>query len=152
VSESGIVSRLMTATRHSDRNAARITRTSRKPSSRAWARLWIETSMKSDCRKTVISKCTSGRPGRSEAIASSIPLVICRVLPRGSFSTTSSSPWPSPMIASPTSGWLVSLIWARLPSGTLVPSVFCTVTLARSDGVTMGSTLRIPSCWFAVST
>ena len=53
------------------------------------------------------------------------------------------------MIASPISGWWSSATFATSPSRTSRARV--TGTLARSAGVTIGSTLRIPIRWFGVS-
>ena len=82
-----------------------ITTTSRKPSSIAVPRLWIESSMNVAGRKIVVSKCMPGRPGSIDLRAASTPWVTLRVLPHGSFSTTSSSPGRPSITASPMIGW-----------------------------------------------
>ena len=83
ISDSGMVIRLISAARHSYRNDTRITSTSRKPSSSASVRLWIEVLMKLACRKMCVSKTTFGRPGCRDLITSSTPWVTCkRVAPR----------------------------------------------------------------------
>ncbi len=103
--DSGIVTMLISATRHSNRKSPRITTTSRKPSTRAWVRLSMAISMKLACRKIVVSKWIPGSPGCMDAITSSTPLVICSVLAQGSFSTTSRMPGESLITAEPISGW-----------------------------------------------
>jgi len=85
IRESGIVSRLIRATRHSKRKPATMATTSRKPMTRAWVRLWMARSMKLACWKTLVSKVMLGRPGWRSRMACSTPLVISRVLPHGSF-------------------------------------------------------------------
>ena len=60
--------------------------------------------MKFACWKIVVSNCTPGKPGSSDRIASSTPLVISTVFAQGSFSTTSNRPGLSLITASPISG------------------------------------------------
>src|SRR6476646_2708056 len=107
--------------------------------------------MKLACRKMCVSKTTFGSPGCSDLITSSTPLVTSRALPHGSFSTTSSRPGPSSTMASPANIWWSSLTVATDPMGTWTPSALSTVTCARSAGVTIGNTCRIPSRWLAES-
>ena len=146
-SESGMVSRLISAIRHSNRNSARMTTTRMNPITSAWVRLAIASLTKLACWNTLVSNVIPGSPGWSCRTASSTPAVICRLFAQGSFSTTSSSPgWPS-MTASPISGWWSSATFATSPSRTEP----VTGTLARSAGVMIGSTLRIPIRWFGVS-
>ena len=150
-SESGMVSRLISAIRHSKRNSARMTTTRMNPITSAWVRLEIASLTKLACWNTLVSNLIPGSPGSSCRIASSTPAVICRLFAQGSFSTTSSSPgWPS-MIASPISGWWSSATLAMSPSRTCPGPSEVTGTLARSAGVTIGSTLRMPIRWFGVS-
>ena len=61
--------------------------------------------MKVAGRKIVVSKLMPGRPGCMDLMAASTPWVTLRVLPQGSFSTTSSSPGRPSMMASPMIGW-----------------------------------------------
>ncbi len=104
INDSGIVSMLISATRHSKRKRARMTTTSTNPRISAWVRLWIEAWMKLACWKIVVSNWTPGRPGSRVRMASSTPRVISTVFAHGSFSTTSSRPGSSLMTASPISG------------------------------------------------
>ena len=53
------------------------------------------------------------RPGFRSSRASSTPRVTSSVLAPGNFSTTSSSPSPSPTTASPMSGWWSTTTWRR---------------------------------------
>jgi hypothetical protein len=138
-----MVSRLISATRHSKRNSSRIATTSRKPSTSDWVRLWIEVWMKSACWKILVSKVIPGSPGWSIRTTCSTPWVTFTVSAQGSFSTTSIRPVLSPTMASPMSGWWSSFTSATWLSGTGVPSSFGTVTRARSAGVTTGMTWRM---------
>ena len=100
-----MVSRLISAIRHSKRKSARMTTTRMNPITSAWVRLAIASLTKLACWNTLVSNVIPGSPGSSCRIASSTPAVICRLFAQGSFSTTSSNPgWPS-MTASPISGW-----------------------------------------------
>ncbi len=108
ISESGIVTRLIRATRHSKRNRNKITTTSRKPSTNASRRLWIAVSMNLACWKMWVSNWTPCMPGCRSLMTFSTSRVTLDESAHGSFSTTSSRPGPSPMTASPMSGWCVS--------------------------------------------
>jgi hypothetical protein len=105
VIDSGMVSRLIRATRHSNRNSARITTTSRKPSTIASVRLSIAVWMKFSCWNSEASNRMLGRLGSRVLMTSSTPRVNSTVSAQGSFSTMSirpSSPFTAP---SPSSGW-----------------------------------------------
>ena len=104
--DSGIVTRLISATRHSKRKNSRISVTRMKPRIIARPRLSIEVSMKVAGRKMVVSTRMPGSPGCIAVSASSTPRVTSTVLPQGSFSTISMMPTPSSMMASPLRcGW-----------------------------------------------
>ena len=81
-----------------------MTTTRMKPSTRAWVRLAIASLTKSVCWNTFVSNLTPGSPGWRSLMACSTPAVICRLFAQGSFSTTSRSPGPPSMIASPMRG------------------------------------------------
>ena len=104
MSDSGMVSRLISATRHSKRKSMRMTTTRRKPRTRACERLEIASLTKSACWKTCVSNSTSGSPGCSSAMAFSTPSVSSMVLAHGSFSTTRSMPGSELITASPIRG------------------------------------------------
>jgi hypothetical protein len=145
---------LIRALRHSNRNTPRIRSSSRAPSSRAVLRLPRAASRKLAGRNSELSTSTPAMPGARPAIASSTSAVTSRVLAPGNFSTTSSSPGPSPKTASPISGWWSSTTLVTSPRRSARPSssVSATATLARSPGVTMGRTWRMPRRWLGVST
>ena len=69
----GIAITLISAVRHSKRNATMIKTTSRQPMSNASVRLSIASSMKVAGRKIEVSISIPVRPGRSSSIAASTP-------------------------------------------------------------------------------
>ena len=153
-SDNGIAARLISAVRHSNRNRLSTAITSRQPSSSARLRLSSATSIKSAGRKRVGSISRPGSPGRSAASASSTPCVTSSVLAHGNFSTTSISPGPSLIIASPISGWWPSTTLAMSLRRSGVPSARClplSGTCARSSGLAIGDTCWMPSRWLPVS-
>ena len=99
-----MAARLITAARHSNRNATSTTTTSIVPRSSVSVRFEIEIWMNVAGRKMWLSIWTPGRPGRMSSIALSIPRVTSSVFAHGNFSTTSSRPCLSLMTASPKSG------------------------------------------------
>ena len=103
-SDSGIAMTLISATRHSYRNAPRTSRTRIEPMMIDTTRLWTDISMKVAGRKMVESMSTPGSPGRRSASTFSTPRVTSSVLAQGSFSTIIIRPGPSLMTASPTMG------------------------------------------------
>ena len=143
ISESGIAARLMTAARHSNRNATRTHTTKSVPRSSASVRFEIEISMNSAGRKMWLSTWIPGRPGRMSSSAWSMPWVTSSVLAHGNFSTTMSSPWWSLMTASPNSGWCPYVMVPRSARVSGVPSVSVlpeTVTSDSDSGEVPGST------------
>ena len=90
-------------------------------------------------RKIVVSIFTSGRPGCMSLMAFSTFLVMSRVFPHGSFSTTSSSPGPLLMMASPASAGASCTTCATSPMRNVFPSRSATGTWARSSAVMIGS-------------
>ena len=126
--DSGIASRLTSAARHWNRNVISTNTTRMQPRITERLRLWMAVSMKLAWRKMCESMRTPRRPGASRASARSTPLVTCRVLAPGNFSTTIIRPGPPLITASPVSGgvpqrtratWPIRRIWLpRLVSGT----------------------------------
>ena len=102
-------------------------------------------------RKIVVSIVMPGRPGRISSMAFSTPLVTSTVLPQGSFSTTSISPGPSLMTASPARFGVSCTTLATSPILRTLPSRSASATSARSSAVTIGSLWRTPRRWLGVS-
>ena len=92
-----------------------MTTTSTQPIASACDRLCSDRSMNVAGRKMVGSISTSVRPGRSASRAASTWRVTSSVLPQGCFSTISSRPGPSLMIASPMGGGEPSVTVATSP-------------------------------------
>ena len=146
--DSGMATRLIRAVRHSNRKAASTIITSTHPRTRARVRLSKASWMKSAGRKIDESISRPGRPGRSSASAASTSRVACSVLAHGYLNTTSMSPGPSLMTASPNSGQVSSTTSATSLKTSGVPSTFRLSemgTWARSWGLTSGETDRMPS-------
>jgi hypothetical protein len=133
MTDRGMATTLISAVRHSNRNAPSMRIIRMAPIRNARLRLLMDVSMNVAGRKMLESMPTPGRPGFSCSRASSTPLVTSRVLAHGSFSTMSMSPSPSLMTASPMSGW-----WSRTRSATSLrrtcfPLRRATETWARSS-------------------
>ena len=144
-SESGIVSRQISAIRHSKRNSAMMTTTRMNPSTSAWVRLVIASLTKSACWNTLVSNLIPGSPGWRSLSACSTPAVIRRLLAQGSFSATSSTPGPPSMIALPIRGWCRWPTVATSPSRTVRPFRLVTgvsVRLASSEDARCSVRLR----------
>ena len=136
----GMASRLMNAVRHSNRNAMMMRITSRIPMNIARVRLSSDCSMNVAGRKIVESISMPGRPGPISARASSTPRVTSIVLAPRYFWTTSMSPGPSLITASPQIGPLSTSTSPRSSSRTTLPSLSTTGTRPRSSADTMGWT------------
>ena len=123
-------------------------RTSRNPSSSAMLRLWIEVLMKFDWRKIVVSNVIPGRPGLQRVdhlvhVAGDIE----RVAPRQLLDDEQQAGTVvDDRVAD--QRLVVDLDVGHLRRcGTRAPVLLSTVTRARSAGVTIGRTCRIPIRW-----
>ena len=103
-SDSGMAVELISAVRQSNRKAARITITSTQPMISDQPRFSSDISMNVAGRKIVESIWTPCSPGFIASRAASTLRVTSSVLPVGCFSTISSSPGTSLMMASPIGG------------------------------------------------
>ena len=104
--DSGIAVRLMTAVRHSNRNAIKMRLTRMQPRIMAKRRLARAISMKVAGRKMRAVTLTPGMLGLSASMAFSTSRVTSRVLAQGNFSTTTKSPASSWITPSPMNGLL----------------------------------------------
>ncbi|MCG3163696.1 MAG: hypothetical protein JMDDDDMK_05141 [Acidobacteria bacterium] len=142
----------MSAVRHSNRNATNTAITSRQPISSALRRFLSATSMKVAGRKIVESISTSFKPGRSALSAASTLRDTSSVLPVGCFSTISSRPGPSLMIASPMGGGNPSITSATALNCSGAPLRKATGMRARSCGCATADICATDSRWLGVST
>ena len=137
ISDSGIATRLMIAVRTVNRNAVMMTMTSSIPRSRALVRLSIDWSTNVAGRKIVGSISIPGRPGCMSLRTSSASSVTSFVFAPRDLLTTSSSPSPPSMTASPHSCWLACRTWPMSFMRSSRPPRLATTTSASSSAFEM---------------